>query len=142
MFTTWITAWKGANWGGDAVESAKTILHEVSHDNRAFAPQYDHVPGTSAIMSPGYSTAGNFTTADYRWWAIDYGGPYPWRSSLRPHHEPNALRETMAKYNVKSMASDAAVNVDEFQPSPLNPQPSTPLVRLYHRLLESYRGAP
>jgi len=60
------------------------IGHEFFHLSGSLA----HLPGNVALMSANGGSAGNITEADYPYFAV-----YPWKSNLRPHHEPEYRRQ-------------------------------------------------
>lgn len=73
---------------GSQFQQAIVLNHETGHCNLANPVHIDH---PDALMNPNGGPGKNWTEQDYR--HLTAGGVYKWRSNLRPHHEPNAMRE-------------------------------------------------
>lgn len=64
------------------------MCHEFGHCAGGSA----HNSEAAGIMSVNGGTSGNFIPSDYRWWR-----PYQWKSTLRPHDEPEFMRQYMMR---------------------------------------------
>jgi len=90
-------AFAQANKGAMRIELSPTaqfgrLLHRcmvvIGHEFFHLSGSSNHLPGNVALMSVNGGNAGNITEADYPYFAV-----YPWKSTLRPHHEPEYRRQ-------------------------------------------------
>jgi hypothetical protein len=89
---------------GSVYQQCRLLGHEFFH----MPGGWRHL-GLPHIMHAAGGTAGNFTQAD-----CAYMSAYPWRSGLRPWHEPNAMAAQFQ--SVKSIAEE---DVTEDPPLPV-----------------------
>jgi hypothetical protein len=72
-----------------ATVCSRVILHEFMH----LAGSGSHLSDPKALMCDNAGTGGNITQPDYAYM------PYAWRGALRPHQEPNYLRDKFTVLN-------------------------------------------
>lgn len=72
-----------------ATVCSRVILHEFMH----LSGYNSHLSDPKALMCDNAGTAGNITQADYVYM------PYAWRGALRPHQEPDYLRNKFTVLN-------------------------------------------
>lgn len=73
-----------ANYGKSLALTLKVLVHEFGHAAGGGA----HNPDPRAIMSTNSGTANCIIESDARWFQA-----YQWKSSLRPWHEPNYMKD-------------------------------------------------
>lgn len=84
------------NFGRNSYWCARATCHEFMH----MAGGKNHIANPH-VMAPDGGSVGNFTEADY-----GYLGVYKDKTTLRPWHEPNAMRDAFAP-KVKAFGSVA-----------------------------------
>lgn len=92
-----------ANYGRSLALTLKVLVHEFGHAAGGGA----HNPDPRAIMSANSGTANCIIESDARWFQA-----YQWKSTLRPWHEPNYMKDwwlgKVSDASVRTAASEAA----------------------------------